>query len=226
MKPFIVILTGPTCAGKSTLEGKLRDVGFASLTSTTTRPPRAGEVDGKSYYFVNETRFSALQEEGALVESVTFGGYRYGMTKGEIDRHASVGAPIVIVCEPHGRNQIIDYCEKHGWEYHSVYVGNPDKVVAERFLKRLANELTAVGVGASAQVIERYAGRLEQMMTTERAWVAEAYFQSQMPDGLPYDRLLWHFDETNDCQVVQSIIEEFRQHKLDQERHAIVRPAV
>lgn len=220
MKPFIVILTGPTCAGKSTLESKLRDAGFASLTSTTTRPARVGEVDGKSYYFVNETRFSALQEEGALVESVTFGGYRYGMTKGEIDRHASVGAPIVIVCEPHGRNQIIDYCEKHGWEYHSVYVGNPDKVVARRFLNRLLHELMEVGPAAAGPVIERYAGRMEQMMTTERAWVAEAYFQSQMPDGMPYDRLLWNFDETNDQEVVASIIEEFRQHKLREERLA------
>lgn len=221
MKPFIVILTGPTCAGKSTLEGKLRDVGFASLISTTTRPARAGEVDGKHYHFVNETRFSALQEEGALVESVTFGGYRYGMTKGEIDRHASVGAPIVIVCEPHGRNQIIDYCGKHGWEYHAVYVGNPDRVIAERFLKRFTDELASVGAHAADPVLERYAGRLEQMMTTERAWACEAFFQRGMAsDDRPYNRLLFQFDETNDQQVVASIVEAFRQHKLDQERLA------
>lgn len=223
MKPFLVILTGPSCAGKSTLEGQLREVGFASLTSTTTRAPRAGEVDGKHYHFVNETRFAALLEEGALVESVRFGDYLYGMTKSEIDRHASYGAPVVIVCEPNGRDQIIDYCEKHDWAYHAVYVGNPDKVIAERFLNRLHGELTTPGTPhwEMKGIVKRYADRMAIMMTTERAWAAEAYFQSDM-NGIdrPYDRLLWNFDETNDKQVVAAIVEEFRQHKLGEERLA------
>jgi guanylate kinase len=221
MKPFIVILTGPTCAGKSTLEAKLRETGFASVVSTTTRPPRVGEVDGKNYHFVNETRFSALQEEGGMVESVTFGGYRYGVTKGEIDRHASAGAPVVVVCEPSGRNQIVNFCEQNGWAYHTVYVGNPDRVIAGRFLSRMLNDVEEVGLFPSLAdpVVERYAQRMEQMVTTERAWVAEAYFQNQ--DGSrnePYDRILWEFNEENDTAVVQSILDEFRVFKFERER--------
>lgn len=220
MKPFIVILTGPTCAGKSTLEAKLRETGFASVVSTTTRPPRVGEVDGKNYHFVNETRFSALQEEGGMVESVTFGGYRYGVTKVEIDRHASAGAPVVVVCEPNGRNQIINFCEQNGWAYHAVYVGNPDRVIAERFLRRLLGELVEVGglPRLSEPVIERYAGRLEQIMTTERAWLVEAYFQDDSSSDAPYDQILWDFNEDNQGAVVQSILDEFRAFKFERER--------
>lgn len=220
MKPFIVIVTGPTCAGKSTLESKLVDAGFASLTSTTTRPQRAGEIDGKSYHFINETRFTALQEEGAMVESVTFGGYRYGVTRSEVMRHASAGAPIVVVCEPQGRNQIIEFCTQNDWAYHAVYVGNPDRVIATRFIKRLLGELTYVGrlPSLAEPVIERYAGRLEQMMTTERAWAVEAYFQSNEEGSLPYDRIVWEFNEDNLEMVVQSILDDYRAFRFEEER--------
>lgn len=217
MKPFLVILTGPSCAGKSTLEGQLREVGFASLTSITTRAPRAGEVDGKHYHFVNETRFAELLEEGALVASVRFGDHLYGMTKSEINRHSSYGAPVVVVCEPNGRDQIIDYCEKHDWSCHAVYVGNTDKVIAERFLNRLHGELTTPGTPhwEMKNIVKRYADRMAIMMTTERTWAIEAYFQNGI-EGIdrPYDRLLWSFDESNDKQVVAAIVEEFRKHKL------------
>lgn len=217
MKPFIVILTGPTCAGKSTLEAKLRNVGFESLTSTTTRAPRAGEVDGQHYHFVSVTHFIALKEAGRLVECIQFGENFYGVTCDEIERIAKKGAPIVVVVEPQGRNQIIEYCEKAGWAYHAVYVGNPDEVIAERFLLRFAEDYTESvmrGCDDEREFVGRYAARMKEMMTTERAWTCEAYFQGSMDGDKPYDRLLWEFNEKNDELVVLSILETFRDHKL------------
>lgn len=220
MTPFIVTLTGPTCAGKTTLESLLRDAGFASVVSTTTRSPRASEIDGQHYNFVTPARFRAMIEAGELVEHAEFGGNFYGMSVAEVKRASSYGAPIVAVIEPIGRNSVAEFCERNGWVHHAVYVGNPDDVIAERFLERFAHQVECGKVTSKSDVRE-HAKRLSQMMTTERAWVCEAHFQQNMnAEDRPYDRLLFQFDETNDAQVVQSIIEEFRLHKLNQERLA------
>lgn len=55
----LIVLCGPSGVGKSTLIAKLLEDfpdKFGFSVSSTTRPPRAGEVDGKSYYFLPEVR--------------------------------------------------------------------------------------------------------------------------------------------------------------------------
>ena len=49
VKNLIVTLTGPSCAGKSTLEAMLKARGFENVISTTTRHCvwQAGDVGGK-----------------------------------------------------------------------------------------------------------------------------------------------------------------------------------
>lgn len=211
MKPFIIILTGPSCAGKTTLETMLKGEGFVAAISTTTRSPRAGEVDGQTYYFVTPERFNAIREEGGLVESVEFNGNCYGLSKAEVERISSYGAPLVVVCEPHGRDQIINFCNREGWEYHSVYVGNPEEVIAERFLKRVIIEVGKKPESVE-QIVKVNASRLATMMTVERAWVVEAFFQRQMPDGdFPYDRILTEFNAENAEKVVEDIVGEYRE---------------
>lgn len=218
-KPFIVTITGPSCAGKTTLESRLRMVGFAAVVSTTTRTQRFGEKDGETYYFVNRTRFNAMQEAGEFVESIEFGGNLYGVTAAEVQRIAAMNRPIVVVVEPNGRDQVIAYCEKRGWASYSVFICNPDEVIAKRFLMRLRNEIE--GVKNQIGIIGRYAERMAQMMTTERAWIAEAFLQDRNYQDYPYDAIYPHFDEDNDSTVVESILKEFVVHsELNREKAA------
>ena len=57
----VVVLSGPSAVGKSTLVGCLREripeLHFS--VSATTRAPRPGEVDGVDYYFVTPARLYA-----------------------------------------------------------------------------------------------------------------------------------------------------------------------
>ncbi|MET0993973.1 MAG: guanylate kinase, partial [Mycobacterium sp.] len=58
----VVVLSGPSAVGKSTVVRCLRDRGpdlFFSV-SVTTRAPRPGEVDGVDYSFVTAERFQEL----------------------------------------------------------------------------------------------------------------------------------------------------------------------
>jgi guanylate kinase len=51
MNNTLITLTGPSCAGKTTLEDRLIKAGFDRVISNTTRAPRRGEIDGVHYHF-------------------------------------------------------------------------------------------------------------------------------------------------------------------------------
>lgn len=76
----LFVVSGPSGVGKSTLLRRLTAEvsGLAFVISHTTRPMRAGEVDGRDYHFVSEPAFDALIAEGAFVEWAVVHGYRYG----------------------------------------------------------------------------------------------------------------------------------------------------
>ena len=68
----IICIMGGACSGKDTLREMMMeryDDEFVSATSTTTRPMRVGEVEGKSYYFVDDAEFNGMFEIGELIES-------------------------------------------------------------------------------------------------------------------------------------------------------------
>lgn len=197
MKEIIVTLTGPSCAGKSTLEKMLKQRGFESVVSTTTRKMRDGEVNGESYHFISKSEFRRLEIQGAFVETVFFNGNHYGVTASEVERVFATGKPVVVVVEPSGLKQVRRYAKAKGWDVFSVWINNPDIVIAERFLRRFNSEITS---GSALQI---YTSRLATMMSKERSWIAEA----TMDDGLLYERIIPTFDMHNDFQVVGEICE-------------------
>lgn len=70
---MIYVLCGPSAAGKDKLCNMLLSrTNLQKLVSTTTRPPRDGEVEGVDYRFVDEDSFKKLIEENKLVEYVEY----------------------------------------------------------------------------------------------------------------------------------------------------------
>ncbi len=85
---LLLILSSPSGAGKTTLTRMLQerypDLRFS--VSHTTRSPRANEIDGRDYHFVDRRRFCELAAEGAFVEWAEVHGNLYGTSGAEIDR--------------------------------------------------------------------------------------------------------------------------------------------
>ena len=55
----LVVMAGPSAVGKGTLASHIVEnfPGFALSVSATTRAPRAGEIDGVSYFFLTGEQF-------------------------------------------------------------------------------------------------------------------------------------------------------------------------
>ena len=79
----LFVVSGPSGVGKSTilreLVDRVPDLSFA--ISHTTRPQRAGEVNGRDYHFVSDEEFTRLDEAGAFVEWAWVHSYRYGTSR-------------------------------------------------------------------------------------------------------------------------------------------------
>ncbi|HEY9190872.1 MAG TPA: guanylate kinase [Sulfurovum sp.] len=79
-KGAILVLSGPSGAGKSTIiNAASKEIGeYYFSISTTTRPPRVGEVDGKDYYFVTKESFEEDIKAGNFLEYAQVHGNYYG----------------------------------------------------------------------------------------------------------------------------------------------------
>jgi guanylate kinase len=96
----VVVLSGPSAVGKSTVVRCLREriPGLHFSVSATTRSPRPGEVDGIDYSFVTVDQFQQLIDRGALLEwAEIHGGLHRSGTPAEPVREAALaGKPVLI----------------------------------------------------------------------------------------------------------------------------------
>ncbi len=57
---MLFVLQGPSGSGKTTQAAHLaREKKFEKIIPATTRPPRAGEIHGRDYYFLDEKTYDA-----------------------------------------------------------------------------------------------------------------------------------------------------------------------
>ncbi|MDT5131841.1 MAG: guanylate kinase [Mycobacterium sp.] len=106
----IVVLSGPSAVGKSTLVRCLRDrvPDLYFSVSATTRDPRPGETDGVDYRFVTPAQFQHLIDDGALLEWAEIHGglHRSGTPCGPVHEAAAAGRPVLIEVDLAGARAI------------------------------------------------------------------------------------------------------------------------
>lgn len=85
----ILLLVGPTGAGKDSLKGKLLKTNTCHhIVSHTTREPRINhgvmEVDGQDYHFIDKPTAIQMLKDKAFVEAKIYSGNIYGTSASEI----------------------------------------------------------------------------------------------------------------------------------------------
>lgn len=87
-KGLLVVFSSPTGGGKDALiKALLKKIPHSSRNITTTsRPPRPGNVEGVDYYFVSEEEFEKKIARGDFIEYVKHTGNYYGTDKATLER--------------------------------------------------------------------------------------------------------------------------------------------
>ncbi len=104
----LVIVSGPSGAGKDTIVNKLieRDERFSLSVSATTRPPRGNEKDGVNYYFLSEDEFLAGIRRDAFVEYAKYGSRYYGTLKLDVEKRIENGKTVILVIDVQGAESV------------------------------------------------------------------------------------------------------------------------
>lgn len=165
---LILTLSGMSTCGKSTLAAELSKTdAFDEAVSVTTRPMRAGEVDGKDYHFVSQAKFDEYVRDGVLIEHVRSHHACYGVPHFEVERIRGNGQSVIMVLEPEGVSSINRLALKADDNLITAFIHtNPDKLM-ERFFDRIQNQVVS---GKPLDPMAE-AKRLHTMLTVERTWV-------------------------------------------------------
>ncbi|MEJ5273305.1 MAG: guanylate kinase, partial [Spirochaetota bacterium] len=133
--PILIVISGPSAVGKSTLRSKLLQ-NHPELTysiSYTTRKPRPNEKDGVDYFFVSVEEFKKrILEDDFLEYALVYGNY-YGTSKSQVEKVLRSKKPIVLEVDVQGAENIIkkypDCC--------SIFIAPPSlDILIKRFSSR------------------------------------------------------------------------------------------
>lgn len=96
-KGKLFVISGPSGVGKGTIVNRIlaeTDIQFS--VSMTTRAPREGEVDGKSYFFVTQEEFANVIDNDGFLEHAEVYGNRYGTPKKQTEERLSAGIDVLL----------------------------------------------------------------------------------------------------------------------------------
>ena len=104
----VFVVSAPSGTGKSTLSQRLVQnlPGLIFSISFTTRAPRAGEVDGKDYFFVTDQKFDEMVARGEFVEWVEVYGRKYGTGRTWLESVLSTGQDVLLDIETTGAKNL------------------------------------------------------------------------------------------------------------------------
>ena len=152
------MLSAPSGAGKTTLLDAVRETSeFVYLVSCTTRPPRAGEVEGEDYRFLSQEEFRARVKSGEFLEYATVHGYQYGTLLRPIVDNLGKGRDVLIDIDTQGAATIRN-CKDE-----SIQKAFADIFLMPPNVDELRRRLTKRGTETVEQIETRLANAIREM---------------------------------------------------------------
>ena len=137
---FILILSSPSGAGKTTLTRMLLSQANLELTlsiSVTTRARRSSEADGVHYSFITKKQFAALREDDDLLEWAEVHGNFYGTPRAPADRVLAEGRDVLFDIDYQGTQQVK---ARAGLDVVTVFILPPSMAELQARLERRAED--------------------------------------------------------------------------------------
>jgi len=150
----IFVVSAPSGAGKHTILKRTlaRDPGLTYSISATTRKPRAGEQDGREYYFLDRPAFEKRVAAGEFAEWAEVHGNLYGTLRGELDRIVASGKDALLELDVQGMRNV----KRLGIDAVTVFIMAPS-------LEELGQRLRARGTDSDEVIAVRLKNALDEM---------------------------------------------------------------
>lgn len=105
---ILIVVSGFSGAGKGTLMNRLIQEydNYALSISATTRAPRAGEEDGREYFFIDKREFEKRIDAGGFIEYACYCDNYYGTPKDYVQKQLEAGKNVVLEIEIQGAMKI------------------------------------------------------------------------------------------------------------------------
>lgn len=177
-KGLLLILSSPSGAGKSTLARRLMDwdTSLRFSVSATTRAPRAGEENGREYYFKSRANFQEMVRAGDMLEHAEVFGNLYGSPRAPVE--AAMAA---------GRDTIFDIDWQGGQQIRNSALGRD--VVSVFVLPPSIAELDARLRGRGQDSDEVIAGRMQKSQSEISHWAEYDYVMINRDIDAAFDEL-------------------------------------
>ncbi len=155
---ILFVVSAPSGAGKTTLCDALRQTpDFVYAVSCTTREPRAGEIEGEDYHFLDENEFKERMAVGEFLETAEVHGKYYGTLRNPICTNLENGVDVLIDVDTKGADSIRNF--KDEFVRNSlcdVFIMPPD-------LDELRRRLTKRGTETTEQIELRLVNAAREM---------------------------------------------------------------
>jgi guanylate kinase len=136
---LMMVLSSPSGAGKTTISRRLMesDSEIDLSVSVTTRPPRAGEVNGRDYHFIDTIDFNLMVNRDQLLEYAKVFGNYYGTPRELVETTLAAGRDVLFDIDWQGTQQL---AEKARDDLVSVFILPPSWSELERRLTSRAQD--------------------------------------------------------------------------------------
>ena len=143
----LIIISGPSGAGKGTIVGEVikKDKNIWLSISATSRKPRGSEKDGVNYYFLEKEDFEEKIKNNYFLEYAEYAGNYYGTPKEKITEKLSKGLDVILEIEIQGAMKIKELVP----EALFIFIMPPSE---KELLKRLKGRKTE----EKEKIIERF----------------------------------------------------------------------
>lgn len=103
-QPLLIVISGPSGVGKDTVIQRMKErrLPFHFVVTATTRPPRAGEVNGVDYWFVSNDGFAEMIERGELLEYARVYNDYKGIPKKQVREALGSGKDVILRIDVQG----------------------------------------------------------------------------------------------------------------------------